>query len=254
MSIHITATAAALLLTLAGSPHSGDDAKNGTQPGAMQVTMVKTGLFMISGGGSNTVVRLTGAGPIVVDGKSSGQFALLSKKIHRVSEQPVRMLITTDHHDDRTGNNAQFIAAGVEVVAHENAKQNLIAEHRSDGAAALPTSTYQHGFIQEVGGIQFRVMNFGYAHTNGDTVVYFPNLKVVALGDLYAAAPEPDLSAGGNLAGWSRTLAEVLKLDFDVAVPAKGPTISKAELETFKARIDTLIAQSTTPDQRIASQ
>lgn len=35
-------------------------------------------------------------------------------------------------------------------------------------------------------------------------------------------------------------LGQVLTLDFDTAVPANGPAISKAELQVFKARLDRL--------------
>ena len=52
-------------------------------------------------------------------------------------------------------------------------------------------------------------MHFGNAHTDGDTVVYFTNLKVVAVGDLFTpGTPEPDFSAGGSLVGWGPVLAQ----------------------------------------------
>jgi glyoxylase-like metal-dependent hydrolase (beta-lactamase superfamily II) len=88
-------------------------------------------------------------------------------------------------------------------------------------------------------------MHFGSAHTSGDSVVYFPNLKVVAVGDLFAAAPDPDYSAGGSLVEWGPVLAQVLKLDFDVVVPGTGPPVSRADLEGFKSKIDTLVSRAT---------
>ena len=45
--------------------------------------------------------------------------------------------------------------------------------------------------------------------------------------------------------GWGPVLAQVLKLDFDVAIPSTGPTITRAELEAFKAKIDTMVARAT---------
>jgi glyoxylase-like metal-dependent hydrolase (beta-lactamase superfamily II) len=87
-------------------------------------------------------------------------------------------------------------------------------------------------------------MHFGNAHTNGDSVVYFTNLKVVAVGDLYAVTPDPDFSAGGSLVGWGPVLAEILKLDFDVVAPGTGPQVTRADLEAFKSRIDTLVSRA----------
>ncbi len=54
-----------------------------------------------------------------------------------------------------------------------------------------------------MGGVEVQLKHFGPVRTGGDTVVYFPDLKIVALGDLFVtAAPEPDFSAGGSLVGW----------------------------------------------------
>lgn len=55
-----------------------------------------------------------------------------------------------------------------------------------------------------MGGIEARLMHFGNAYTNGDTAVYFPNLKIVALGNLYAAVPNANFAAGGSLVQWVR--------------------------------------------------
>jgi hypothetical protein len=39
-------------------------------------------------------------------------------------------------------------------------------------------------------------------------------------------------------------LAEILKLDFDVVVPGTGPQVTRADLEAFKSRIDTLVSRA----------
>src|SRR5450432_2106098 len=51
--------------------------------------------------------------------------------------------------------------------------------------------------------------------------------------------------SGGSLAGWGPVLAQILKLDFDVVVPSKGPAITRADLEAFKTKIDTLASRAT---------
>jgi hypothetical protein len=47
------------------------------------------------------------------------------------------------------------------------------------------------------------------------------------------------------LVGWGLVLAEVLKLDFNVAVPGKGAAVSRSDLESFNAKIDTLVPRAT---------
>ena len=43
---------------------------------------------------------------------------------------------------------------------------------------------------------------------------------------------------------WGPVLAQILKLDFDVVVPSTGPMVSRADLEAFKTRIDTLVSRA----------
>ena len=88
-------------------------------------------------------------------------------------------------------------------------------------------------------------MHFGNAQTNDDAVVYFPNLKVVAVGDLFTpGTPEPDFAGGGSLVDWSPVLEQVLTLDFDLVVPSQGPPVARADLEAFKTKIDTLVSRA----------
>jgi glyoxylase-like metal-dependent hydrolase (beta-lactamase superfamily II) len=94
-------------------------------------------------------------------------------------------------------------------------------------------------------GIGICICHFGNAYSSSDTVVYFPNLKVVAVGDLFSAKPAPDFAAGGSLVGWGSVLAQILKLDFDVAIPSTGPAITRADLKAFKTRLDTMVSRAT---------
>lgn len=238
---------AGVIAVSAQSIQGGEQPANGSGDGALTSVMVKTGLFMISGGGCNSLLRLSANGFILVDSKLPGNYErilALSKKVS-YSEQPIRIVINTDYYENHTGNNAKFIEAGTQVLAHENVKRDLMNYNPPGGKIAPPTRTYDHDLTIRIGGIEAQVLHFGNAHTNGDTVVYFPNLKVVAVGDLFAAAPNPDFSAGGSLVGWGPVLAEILKLDFDVVVPATGPTVNRGDLEGFKARIDTLVSRAT---------
>src|SRR5271165_3206994 len=189
----------------------------------MTAQYVKTGLYVISGRGSNSVVRLSANGLILVDGKLPGGYDALLAQVKRISKQPIRALVLTDGDESRTGTNAKFLEDGTAIVVQENARQYQI----------------------HLGGVEAQLLHFGNAHTNSDTVVYFPNLKAVAVGDLFAPTPIPDFSAGGSLVGWGPVLAEVLKLDFDVVVPGTGPTVTRADLQAYKTRIDTLVSRAT---------
>jgi glyoxylase-like metal-dependent hydrolase (beta-lactamase superfamily II) len=205
--------------------------------------IVKTGLHMISGKGGNSLLRLSGNGLILVDANLPGNDQALLKGVHKISDQPVRLVIITSSDKSHMQNSEKFLEAGALLAVQENAKRNLMSSIPSEASERI--KTYEREHMVRLGGIEVQAMHFGNAHTNADTVVYFPNLKVVAVGDLFSAAPNPDVSAGGSMVGWGPVLAQVLKLDFDVVVPGTGPTVSRADLEAFKTKIDTLVSRAT---------
>jgi glyoxylase-like metal-dependent hydrolase (beta-lactamase superfamily II) len=169
------------------------------------------------------------------------------RKISKTSDLPLRVLVVVGHHPDHTGTDAQFAAAAVPIVAQDHVRKNLLAAASFEAATTLPSFTYEHDYTLRMGGVEARLLHFGNACTDGDTVVYFPDLKVVAVGDLFRAAgsPAPDFAAGGSLVHWGNVLEQVLKLDFDTVIASTGTPATRADLEAFKSRIDALVSRAT---------
>ena len=217
------------------------------QPQAIQ--QVKPNLYMITGAGGNSLVRITNEGLIVVDGKlpSDANYNALMALIKGVSDQPVKYLIVTHHHADHTGNNQKFLDAGAQVVAHENLKKNLVT-YESNPKPAPPSVTYPGAeYVVKLDGATAELHHFGRAHTSGDTVVYFPDLKVVALSDTVTTGktgPLIDYAGGGSAVEWTKVLEGVLKLDFDAAIPGNGDVLTKADVAAYKTKFDTVISRA----------
>jgi glyoxylase-like metal-dependent hydrolase (beta-lactamase superfamily II) len=237
---------------------------NGSQEERLNLQLLKTGLFLITGGGANSLLRLSPYGEILVDGKRAQNYAVLKSQVRtisRITDMPVRAVILTNHHEDRSGTNAKFLAAGAQIIAQENVVSHLAADHPPTGQIPPPTITYASDYALRLGGVEVQLKHFGNAHTDGDTVVYFPNLKVVAVGDIFTPdTPDPDFSAGGSLVDWGPVLAQVLKLDFDVVVPSTGPMITRDDLVAFKTKIEILVSRARTlknrgvPKEQLLSQ
>lgn len=202
---------------------------------------VKTGLYYFSGEGNNSILRLTANGLVVVDGKLPGNYEGLIKRVHKISDQPVRFLILTSASDASTGTDAHFLQDGTRIIAQTNTADKIKASG-DESKAAPATITFDKSYEIKLGGVEVQALYYGNAHAAGDTVVYFPNLKAVAVGGLYSSSPE--LAGGGSLMNWSSVLDQVLKLDFDTAIPANGAPITKAELQAFKNKVDGLAARA----------
>jgi hypothetical protein len=211
----------------------------------LEASFVKTGLFLIGGGGCNTLLRFSQAGLILVDAKLPGTYRALRsqvRRISRISDLPVRVVLLTDHQPAHAGNAPEFLGAGVALIAQRNAGRHLAAP---EGKPATIVA-YDNDYTLRLGGVEVRAMHLGRAQTDDSAVVLFPDMRVIAVGDLYSAgAPKLDYLAGGSLLEWGPTLAAVLALDFDVVVPGDGAPVTRAELQAFKSKIDTLALRAT---------
>lgn len=219
-------------------------------PAPQAIKEVKSGLFMVTGGGGNTTVRVTSGGLVVVDSKNPGQpyYDDLMGQIRTVSQQPVKYLIDTHHHADHSGNNGRFLAAGAKVVAQKNLPAELDKftpppTNPTLTAPAKPDVTYDTRYAITLGGKTVRLMHFAPAHTDADTIVYFPDLKVVAMGDeLNALYPTLDYAGGASIAGWLTSIDETLKLDWDKAIPGHGSDpFTRDEVVAFRGKLQTLL-------------
>jgi cyclase len=216
--------------------------------------LVKTGLYLLTGGGTNSLLRLSAAGCVLVDGKRPGMYRPLMSQIRRlnkISDLPLRVVIFTNHHDDRSGNQAQFAAARVAVLAQANALKRLpgaalpLADARTASGPKGASFAFDRAHEFHMGSVPIRLLHFAPAYTDDDTVVYFPDLKTVALGNLYTQGPPmPDYAGGGSLLGWGPVLDQVLALDFDTAIPSDGASVTRADVAALRDRIGTLATRA----------
>ena len=240
----VAAAVAAQAQQAAPASPQGAAGRGGGQP-VQPIRMLKPNLYVVPGGGANSIVRVTSEGVILVDTKLPGEanYNGLLEQIKTVTPQPVKIVIVTHHHADHTGNNDRFIAAGAQVIGHEQLAKNLDT-YQFTPLPAKPTKTYTKDYTVKLGGAQVRVLHLGNAHTGGDSVVYFPDVKVVATSDVVtvgAGGPLVDYAGGGSALGWTPVLDAMLKLDFDTAVPGAGEIQTKADVQAFRMKFTTVI-------------
>jgi len=212
-----------------------------------KIRELKPNLYMITGGGANTVVRVTPEGLIVVDTKNPGDvnYTRVMEEIASVSKQPVKIVINTHHHPDHVGNNQKFIDAGAQVVALEALKTRMASDPRTKDIPGLPTKTFAKDDVVKLGGAEVRLYSFGRGHTGDDTMVYFPDSKVVMVSDqITDATPIVDFANGGSAVEWTKILDGVLALDFEMAIPGRGEPKTKAEVKAFRDKFATVVTRA----------
>ena len=212
-----------------------------------KIKMLKPNLYEITGGGANTLIRVTNQGLIVVDTKNPGDenFNRVMEEIKSVSNQPGKYVINTHHHPDHVGNNQKFIDAGATVVALEALKTWMGNDPRTKDIPGRPTQTFAKDYTLKLGDAEVKLYSFGRGHTGDDTMVYFPDMKVVMVSDqITDATPIVDFANGGSAVEWTKILDGVLALDFEQAIPGRGDPKSKADVQAYRMKFDTLVKRA----------
>ena len=209
-------------------------------PGELKLNKIRENLYEISpepevsGAGGNVTVLLTRDGVILVDDKYDWDHDGILAKVKTLTDKPIRYVINTHQHGDHTGGNAKMLAMGVELMISKQARENMVALKMP----GLPQIVFERDLQVSLGDENVETFHFGRSHTNGDSVILFPAQRVLSTGDMCVRGPEfpplIDYSAGGSIMEWTKTLDDVLKLDFDTIVPGHGPVGTKKDLVAFR--------------------
>ncbi len=206
---------------------------------SLSIEQVKDGLYAIMGSGGNVGVRVTSEGVILIDDKFPQNFAEIQELVGTVSDQPVRYVLNTHHHGDHAGGNVEYINIA-EIIAHQNARDNMVRGNQD----APPRVVFTDQTAVYLGGVEVRAFYMGRGHTNGDAVIYFPDLRTVHGGDLlHGTAPFIDYGNGGSSEGWVATLNNILALDFDTAIPGHGAIMDRNDVVNFRNQMEAVRAR-----------
>lgn len=185
-------------------------------PRVVEVEKLKDNLFMLKGGGGNTAVFVTATGVVVVDTKIPGWGPPLLAKIKELTNKPITTIINTHTHYDHVGSNPDF-PDNVDIVVHENTKANMEAMKPVTGipmeqqtflgvfkdskGKGLAKRSFKDKMTLFSGADQVDLYYFGRGHTNGDTWVVFPSLRVMHAGDIFSGKNLPLLDANNGGSG-----------------------------------------------------
>ena len=186
----------------------------------------------------DVAVRVTPAGLIVVDDKFASQAADVLAQIKTVSPLPIKYLLNSHHHGDHASGN-QYLrdALGVDIIAHKNIRANFLRIKQ----AGEPNVTFADQAALYLGGVEVQLFWFGRGHTNGDTVIYFPDLKTIHAGDLVIdGMPVIDYPGGGSAIEFIATIDGLLRLDFDTMIPGHGRLMTKDDVRAYRARFQAM--------------
>jgi cyclase len=233
----------------------------------VKVTKVAGNYHTVEGSGGMIGALIGPDGIFLVD----SQFAPLTDKIvaalKQVSDRPIRYLVNTHVHGDHTGGNENFAKLGVTVLSRDELRARLATPGRGGPppAASLPLITYRSPVTFHMNGEDVQLIPVPAAHTDGDTMVYFPTADVIMTGDFYRSAgyPNIDRANGGSLKGMLDGLNAVVNLAKPTTkiVPGHGAMVDKTAVAAhrdliiaLRDRVAKLVQQGQTLEQVTAAK
>jgi glyoxylase-like metal-dependent hydrolase (beta-lactamase superfamily II) len=239
----------------------------------IKTTKIAGNFYTLEGQGGTIGVLAGPDGVFMVD----AQFAPLSEKIaaaiKQISDGRIRFLVNTHVHGDHTGGNENFARMGASILARENLRARLIKPApQANGQPgvpapplALPVLTYDTTTIVHMNGEDVQLIPVPAAHTDGDTMVYFPGANAIMTGDFYRSTgyPNIDRANGGTMKGMLAGFDLIVKTgraDTKI-IPGHGAVVDKAAvtahkqmMEAVRDKVAALVRQNKTQDEAVAAK
>ena len=201
---------------------------------------------------SNAGFVVTNAGVVVFD--ALGTPALghqLRRLIAQTTSQPIKLVILSHYHSDHFYGLQAIASPGVAIWAHTLVRDYLathaaaarLAERRRSLAPwvnaktriVVPTRYLDADTRFAMGGLHFRVLHVGPAHTPEDLMMMVEEDKVLFAGDLVFAERLPFV-ADGDVGSWIRSLDRVVQLQPRIVVTGHGRHSADAVADLTQTR------------------
>jgi glyoxylase-like metal-dependent hydrolase (beta-lactamase superfamily II) len=197
----------ALLTVGALLPASAGDQSRPPGPRIVRMRTLRPGdiVYVLLGGGGNTLALMREDGVVVIDTKLPGWGRPILDAIQAATDRPVTTIINTHAHADHTGGNVEFQTV-TRIVAHERTKAHMqrMDAFKGSNTRFLPNMMVTGNKTTLFDGPdRLDLYYFGAGHTDGDLVVVLPEKRIAYFGDLFPskAAPFIDTANGRERRG-----------------------------------------------------
>lgn len=192
-------------------------AQDSTVPPKTKVVQFNNHLYGITVAGCNHIVSIGPDGVLLVDANYREYQRYLKNIIDSLGGKKIDYLVNTHWHFDHVGCNEIF-GHTAKIISGKKVKDFLSEERSLLGQVikplpdyALPSIVFDDKYEMKFNGEIILMCNLNGGHTASDIVVYFPESKVIHIGDLIFSDMFPfvDIENGGNA---GKMLENILKI------------------------------------------
>ena len=233
----------------------------------LKTTEVEPGIYMIEGAdgfsGGNVGLLVGEERIVLIDDFVEPLSGTLLKTAGDVAGRPVDFVINTHVHGDHIGGNAAFAHQGATIVAHDNIRERMLADEKTD-PDGLPVLTFSDTVTFHLNGLTAHVFHVAKAHTDGDAVIHFPDQNVIHTGDAMFnhMFPYIDLDNGGTVEGYIEAQKKMIEIadENTKIIAGHGPLASRSDLERdvaviidSRAKVKALVEKGMSADEVVAA-
>jgi glyoxylase-like metal-dependent hydrolase (beta-lactamase superfamily II) len=182
----------------------------------------------------------TPKGVVVTDPISSDAATWLKAKIKTLTDQPVRYVIYSHHHNDHITGGSVFADTAL-FISQTAARPKIL--QAADPQTPVPDLTFSDRMFIDLGGKRFELIYTGRNHSDNSLVVLLPQDRLLFAVDFipvetvaYRALPD------GYPDEWIDSLKQVEGLEFDTLVPGHGKIGKKEHVQQFRVYLEDLRA------------
>lgn len=197
---------------------------------------------------------------LVVDtGMGPANAAIVLDEVRKITDKPVRYLVSTHFHPEHNFG-AQAFPEETVIIYATGQYQDLKNKGRryidwfvdmfGDDVRGLlepvelipPDVTFASKAEINLGGLRVELLHFGKpAHTNGDTLVYLPEAKILFVGGLVPTRFFPIMAdADSSGRGWIESLEAIERLEIEIVVPGHGELADRGQIQAVKSYLTSL--------------
>ena len=211
------------------------------QPGPDdEITKLADDVYLFRHKFHQSIFITTPKGVIVTDPISSDAAAWLKAKIKTLTDQPVRYVIYSHHHNDHITGGSVFAETAL-YVSHAAARPKIL--QAADSQTPVPDLTFTDRMSIDLGGKHVELIYTGRNHSDNSLVVLLPQNRLLFAVDFvpvetvaYRALPD------GYPDEWIGSLRQVEGLEFDTLVPGHGKIGTREHVRMFRAYLQDLRA------------
>jgi len=203
-----------------------------------EVTKLADDVYLFRHKFHQSIFITTPKGVVVTDPISADAATWLEAKIKTLTDQPVRYVVYSHHHNDHITGGSVFADTAL-FISQAAARPKLL--QAADPQTPVPDLTFSDRMFIDLGGKHIELIYTGRNHSDNSLVVLLPQNKLLFAVDFipvetvaYRALPD------GYPDEWIDSLKQVEQLDFDTLVPGHGKVGTKEHVQRFRGYLEDL--------------